>query len=113
MLNVPRYKVTKEDIFLKSYTKCLLNIFTDIAFYCFMWILLCQRMRILCIINTITCKLSHVHEQNVRICSRRCTSMWKIIHACVSAVSGIINILQVDFVQQPDHLIQDMYDYVL
>lgn len=37
----------------------------------------------------------------------------KINHACVSAVSGIINILQVDYVQHPDHLIQDMDDYVL
>jgi hypothetical protein len=29
-------------------------------------------------------------------------TMWKINHACVSTVSSIINILQVDFVQQPD-----------
>jgi hypothetical protein len=43
----------------------------------------------------------------------RWLTMRKIIHACVSAVSGIINILQMDFVQQPDRLIQDMGDYVL
>jgi hypothetical protein len=63
---------------LQSYSICLLNFFTDIALCSFMWLLKYQWMIILCIINTITCKLRHIHEHNVRIYSCRCRWRWMV-----------------------------------